>query len=58
MLKYNNLIKQTNRANMKMEDVEKIADIQWAKTLKKEKAELALISSANIPLYHHTSQQK
>ena len=43
---------------MKMEAVEKIADIQWAKTLKKEKAELALISSANIPLYHHTSQQK
>ena len=43
---------------MKMEDVEKIADIQWAKNLKKEKAELTLIFSANNPLYYHTSQQK
>ena len=50
MLKYNNLIKQTNKRNMKMEDVKKIVHIQWAKALRNEKTKLALISSANSSL--------
>ena len=37
MMKDNKLIKQTKRTNMKMADVEKIVDIQQAKTLKNEK---------------------
>ena len=43
---------------MKTGDVEKIVDIQWAKTLKNEKAKIALIFTKNSPLYHHTSQIK
>ena len=52
MLKYKNRIKETVRTNMKMKDVKKIVNIQWEKTLKNEKANLALTSSSNSTTIH------
>ena len=45
MLKYNNLIREINRTNMKMEDVDKNIEIKLAKALKMKKQILSYFLS-------------